>query len=88
MKYKLISGQEVSKKEILDGFAKGKAVLVYYQNEQMPRPSIGLRLDGERVADTRPFEHYSGAITADVGQWSERPISAQRCLEIASGQSN
>jgi hypothetical protein len=85
--YKLNNGQKVSKKEILDAFAKGNAVLVYYQDARMSRPAIGLMLDGVRTDDTRPFEHYSGVVTADLGQWSERPTSAQQCLDIAARNS-
>jgi hypothetical protein len=36
--YKLNSGQLTSKQAILDAFASGHAMLVYFRNARMPRP--------------------------------------------------
>jgi hypothetical protein len=85
--YKLNSGQLTSKQAILDAFAIGEAVLVYYRNARMHRPTVGLMLNGQSISDTRPFDHYSGNITHDIGQWSKTPSSAQQCLDVALGKS-
>jgi hypothetical protein len=86
--YTLNNGQRVSEKEIQTAYNMGSAVIVFYKDERMTRPAVGLMLSGQGIDDSRPFHHHTGVIERDLGRWTERPSSLQQCLDIAAGQTS